>query len=70
MPAITNVTCHLCDFRHPSVTHCFLPQSGSQMSPAMSIESVNNAIEHAKVAAYAITGRKEEYTGIPWFWSN
>ncbi|MEV6235025.1 FAD-dependent oxidoreductase [Saccharopolyspora shandongensis] len=33
-------------------------------------ESVNNAIEQAKVAAYMITGRKEEYAGIPWFWSN
>jgi 3-phenylpropionate/trans-cinnamate dioxygenase ferredoxin reductase subunit len=33
-------------------------------------ESVNNAIEQAKVAAYAITGRQEEYAGIPWFWSN
>ena len=33
-------------------------------------ESVNNAIEQAKAAAYAITGRREEYAGIPWFWSN
>ncbi|MEU1691086.1 oxidoreductase C-terminal domain-containing protein [Streptomyces hirsutus] len=22
------------------------------------------------MAAYAITGRREEYAGIPWFWSN
>lgn len=34
------------------------------------LESVNNAIEHAKVAAYAMTGRESEYVGIPWFWSN
>ncbi len=33
-------------------------------------ESVNHAIEQAKVAAYAITGREEEYAGVPWFWSN
>ena len=33
-------------------------------------ESVNNAVEQAKLAAYAITGRREEYTGVPWFWSN
>ena len=33
-------------------------------------ESVNHAIEQAKVAAYAIMGRQEEYAGIPWFWSN
>ncbi|MGJ3562226.1 oxidoreductase C-terminal domain-containing protein [Streptomyces sp. INA 01156] len=36
----------------------------------MRFESVNNAVEQAKVAAYAITGRREEYAGIPWFWSN
>lgn len=34
------------------------------------LESVNNAIEHAKVAAYSVSGRREEYAGIPWFWSN
>ena len=34
------------------------------------MESVNNAIEHAKVAAYSLMGRSEEYAGIPWFWSN
>lgn len=33
-------------------------------------ESVNHAIEQAKVAAYSIMGRNEEYAGIPWFWSN
>ncbi|WP_010144941.1 oxidoreductase C-terminal domain-containing protein [Citricoccus sp. CH26A] len=31
---------------------------------------MNNAIEHAKIAAYSLTGRREEYAGIPWFWSN
>lgn len=36
----------------------------------MRFESVNNAIEQAKVAAYALTGREEEYAGIPWFWSS
>lgn len=34
------------------------------------LESVNNAIEHAKVAAYSVSGRRGEYAGIPWFWSN
>ena len=34
------------------------------------LESVNNAIEHAKVAAYSVSGRREEYAGIPWLWSN
>ena len=34
------------------------------------LESVNNAIEHAKVAAYSLMGQREDYAGIPWFWSN
>ena len=34
------------------------------------LESVNNAVEHAKVAAYALMGQREAYAGIPWFWSN
>ena len=34
------------------------------------LESVNNAIEHAKVAAYSLVGQREDYAGIPWFWSN
>jgi 3-phenylpropionate/trans-cinnamate dioxygenase ferredoxin reductase subunit len=46
------------------------PVPGAPEGDRVRFESVNNAIEHAKVAAYAITGRKEEYAGIPWFWSN
>ena len=34
------------------------------------LESVNNAIEHSKVAAYSLVGQREDYAGIPWFWSN
>ncbi|WP_026453045.1 NAD(P)/FAD-dependent oxidoreductase [Saccharomonospora iraqiensis] len=33
-------------------------------------ESVNNAIEQAKVAAHTLTGDPRRYTGVPWFWSN
>ena len=46
------------------------PVPGSPPGDRVRFESVNNAIEQAKVAAYAITGRQEEYAGIPWFWSN
>lgn len=46
------------------------PVPGAEPGSRVRIESVNNAIEHAKVAAYAVTGRREEYAGIPWFWSN
>ncbi|GAA1785766.1 FAD-dependent oxidoreductase [Pseudarthrobacter sulfonivorans] len=46
------------------------PVPGSEPGERIRLESVNNAIEHAKVAAYSLTGRHEEYAGIPWFWSN
>lgn len=46
------------------------PVPGSPADKRIRLESVNNAIEHAKVAAYSLMGRSEEYAGIPWFWSN
>ncbi|MBB2891940.1 NAD(P)/FAD-dependent oxidoreductase [Flexivirga oryzae] len=46
------------------------PVPGAPEGDRVRFESVNNAIEQAKVAAYAIMGRREEYAGIPWFWSN
>lgn len=46
------------------------PVPGAPAGERIRLESVNNAIEHAKVAAYSLTGRREEYAGIPWFWSN
>lgn len=46
------------------------PIPGSPVGERVRLESVNHAIEQAKVAAYAATGRQEEYGGIPWFWSN
>jgi len=46
------------------------PVPGSPTDERIRMESVNNAIEHAKVAAYSLMGRSEEYAGIPWFWSN
>lgn len=46
------------------------PVPGARPGDRVRFESVNNAIEQAKVAAYALTGRQQEYAGIPWFWSN
>ncbi|MBW4095002.1 MAG: FAD-dependent oxidoreductase [Acidobacteria bacterium] len=46
------------------------PVPGSAPGERIRLESVNNAIEHAKVAAYSLTGHRAEYAGIPWFWSN
>lgn len=46
------------------------PVPGSPADERIRLESVNNAIEHAKIAAYSLVGQPEEYAGIPWFWSN
>ncbi|MEV4901003.1 FAD-dependent oxidoreductase [Citricoccus sp. NPDC055426] len=46
------------------------PLPGAPEGERIRLESVNNAIEHAKIAAYSLTGQREEYAGIPWFWSN
>ncbi|MFD1505747.1 ferredoxin [Georgenia yuyongxinii] len=46
------------------------PVPGSPAGERLRLESVNNAVEQAKVAAYSLVGRREEYAGIPWFWSN
>lgn len=46
------------------------PIPNSPAGERVRMESVNHAIEQAKVAAYAVMGRQEEYAGIPWFWSN
>jgi 3-phenylpropionate/trans-cinnamate dioxygenase ferredoxin reductase subunit len=46
------------------------PVPGAPEGDRVRFESVNNAVEQAKVAAYAIVGRREDYAGIPWFWSN
>jgi 3-phenylpropionate/trans-cinnamate dioxygenase ferredoxin reductase subunit len=34
------------------------------------LESVPNAIEHARVAAATLMGKREPSTAIPWFWSD
>lgn len=46
------------------------PLPGAPEEERIRLESVNNAIEHAKVAAYSLVGQREDYAGIPWFWSN
>lgn len=46
------------------------PIPGSPTGERIRLESVNNAVEHAKIAAYSLVGQPEAYSGIPWFWSN
>jgi 3-phenylpropionate/trans-cinnamate dioxygenase ferredoxin reductase subunit len=36
----------------------------------MRLESVQNALDQATIAARAIGGSDERYLAIPWFWSN
>lgn len=46
------------------------PVPGAPAGSRIRFESVNNAVEQAKVAAYSVVGRSEEYSLNPWFWSN
>ncbi|MBD0401753.1 NAD(P)/FAD-dependent oxidoreductase [Flammeovirga sp. EKP202] len=34
------------------------------------LESVQNAVDQAKIVAKSITGTSEEYNSLPWFWSD
>ncbi|MGM8228659.1 NAD(P)/FAD-dependent oxidoreductase [Cellvibrio sp. ARAG 10.3] len=34
------------------------------------LESVQNAVDQAKIAALAICGRAQDYNALPWFWSD
>ncbi|TRW46025.1 NAD(P)/FAD-dependent oxidoreductase [Georgenia yuyongxinii] len=64
---------HASDGRTVAVGDCANlpnPVPGSPAGERLRLESVNNAVEQAKVAAYSLVGRREEYAGIPWFWSN
>lgn len=36
----------------------------------MRLESIQNAVEQAKVVARTICGKRQEYDQIPWFWSD
>lgn len=46
------------------------PIPGAPEGDRVRFESVNNAVEQAKIAAYALAGQPENYVGTPWFWSN
>ncbi len=46
--------------RHPSAIY----------GRSLRLESVHNALEQAKTAALAITGRNKPYNQVPWFWSD
>jgi len=45
----------------------FPPETGA---PAWRLESVQNAVDHARCVAARIAGRAAPYAKIPWFWSD
>ncbi len=42
----------------------------TQLGAAIRLESVQNAVDHGKVAASVILGAPTPYASIPWFWSD
>lgn len=46
------------------------PLNHQKGASRMRLESVNNAVEHAKIAAASIAGVPLPYRTIPWFWSD
>ena len=43
------------------------PRGGDNM---VRLESVQNAVDQAKIAAATLTGEKKPYSAVPWFWSD
>lgn len=46
------------------------PTPGDACAGRLRLESVDNAIEHAKVAAATLMGKRQAYRSNPWFWSD
>lgn len=61
-----------CETSHPDIlsvgdcTNHFNPIYGRQLR----LESVQNAVDQAKVAAATVAGKREAYSALPWFWSD
>ena len=61
-----------CESSHPDIlavgdcTYHFNPIYGRQLR----LESVQNAVDQAKVAAATVAGKREPYAALPWFWSD
>ena len=43
------------------------PRGGDEM---VRLESVQNAVDQAKVAAATLVGKQDPYSAVPWFWSD
>lgn len=53
-----------------AIGDCASHANGFADNQVIRLESVQNANDMATVAAKAITGDKQEYEAVPWFWSN
>lgn len=53
-----------------AVGDCAAHCNGFAQGARVRLESVQNAVDQAKVAAAHIVGRPEAYHAVPWFWSN
>lgn len=52
-----------------AIGDCALYQSARFGMP-LRLESVQNAADHARCVAARLTGKPEDYDGVPWFWSD
>ncbi|MFM9262204.1 NAD(P)/FAD-dependent oxidoreductase [Rhodococcus sp. 5A-K4] len=58
---------------HPAVVaagDCTVQPHPNGRNRLIAIESVNNATEQGRTAAYTLLGRSPGTRGVPWFWSN
>lgn len=69
---VVDEACRTSDGRTVAAGDCaLLPNPYALGVPGrIRIESVNNALEQAKVAAATLLGEPAPYTSVPWFWSD
>ena len=53
-----------------AIGDCALHRNAFAVGAEIRLESVQNAVDQAAVAAQAILGGTEVYRAVPWFWSN
>jgi 3-phenylpropionate/trans-cinnamate dioxygenase ferredoxin reductase subunit len=58
------------DSRVVAAGDCTLLPHPLEPAVMVRLESVQNAVEQAKVAAAALLGRSDVYDSVPWFWSD
>jgi 3-phenylpropionate/trans-cinnamate dioxygenase ferredoxin reductase subunit len=69
---VVDEACRTSDGRTVAAGDCAImpnPYPGG-MGGLVRIESVNNALEQAKIAAATLLGRDASYSTVPWFWSD